>query len=107
MRKVTVLVFLLLLLATVGVATAHPGMNNPNAFVVDVDCPGYFTGEVVVTGSAGHTSIGIGIPRTVYVDGELVFEHPGRGYKTIWCTWTESTAPGVVFSGDVQVAPPG
>jgi hypothetical protein len=104
MKKILVLVMVLTLLVPAAVAFADPD-KNPNAEVVTGTCEGLGTFEVVVTGSAGHTDFGIAIPRSLYADGELVFEHPGKGYDTVWCEWAFEGDP-TQYSGEVQFAPP-
>jgi hypothetical protein len=105
MKKIGLLLIVLLLLLPAGAVSADVG-KNPNAVLVHVTCEGLGSFDVWVTGSAGHAPAGIGIPRSVYVNGELVFEHPGRGYRTVWCEWTFDGDPNQ-YSGDVQIAPPG
>ena len=106
MRKITVFVLLLGLLSIAGIALAHPGDDHPNADVFTAECEGLGTIDVVLTGQAAHAGGGIGIARTIYADGVLIFDHPGKGYETVSCSWTMPSAPGVNFTGDVQIAPP-
>ena len=107
MRKLTVFALLLILLATAGVAMAHPTGDQPNTGVFSAVCDGIGDVDVVITGQAGHTSLGpMSIARTIYANGQLVYENPGQGYQTVWCTWTLPEVPGVIFTGEIQIAPP-
>jgi hypothetical protein len=103
MRKFLVLVFVLALLVPAGAVFADPG-SSPSSETFEVTCEGLGTFDVVVTGSAGHTDFGIGIVRALWMNGELVFSNPGKGYTTIECSWS---VDGNDFVADVQGAPPG
>lgn len=111
MRKLIALFVPLCFLLSVGIAAAGPG-NNRNAQLIQATCENGLTADVVVTGAAGHTNVGIGIARSLYrrtpldTEWRFVYKHPGRGFRTIWCEWTNEAEPGVLFGGDVQLAPP-
>jgi hypothetical protein len=106
MKKLVMLVVVLTLLMSATVAFADPS-KNPNAGTAWATCEGFEgVSEVTLTGSAGHAEPGIGIVRTLYVNGVLIFDHPGQGYQTTWCQWTVEGDP-TQYSGDVQLVPPG
>ena len=81
--------------------------QSPNAGTAWATCEG-FAGvyEVTLTGKASHAEPGIGIVRTLYANGNLVFDQAGQGYSTVFCTWTVEGDP-TQYSGQVQLAPPG
>lgn len=106
MKKFVMFVVVLAFLTSATVAFADPG-RNPNAGTAWATCEG-FEGvyEVILTGRASRAEPGVGIVRTLYADGVLVFDHPGQGYQTAWCDWTVEGDP-TQYSGEVQLAPPG